>query len=816
MATIIKTTFINHDAQSGIYTLAPNRAEPTGNCHVSAKWSKSHSAGTQSLSTGGHTPFGMYYLVDITDWENCRIVGTEPIDPSATNGEETSTVPWSAVVPPGCQSLSELPSDKVGAILNCGFRDSGDDVLRGIHNNGATSLWGASYGHTLSHAFTKASEMASVQTFVVDSLTRIKGTNLQLWTALGERDISTSGDTATETVEETHLIHESLGRNSKEEHYDIHQGLPDDEEGKEHTLLKTTKAQYSKLLEDEANEGRIGVEARLQLAKIRERYEQYQDNHPQILPRHVKLSGYLGHGEIDQVVKATANARQPTNPVTESWKETGLPDEAGFNTEYTEQHVTPKIPAVTGLSEVQRASDGRVRITSAKSVSLVKEITIPVPVRIATHAPTTSESFDVDQITEIEITDPQESAELFDRKELYNRSMDRRVVEKHPEWTYPSIPSNEEDEYNGDVLAKAIAYKEKEAGYVPKPLLEHTYEIPTHVTMEIDEQTKSKYYKGRAGVFITEDGGIVIRDAYGSSIRMTGGNIYADCPGDILEMPGRDKVTIAGRGVSLQAQQDVEVVSTNGNARLKAATQLSMLGGSSGSGGVLIESKATDKPKEIEGQKMLSGGIVVKSGTHVNISAKHLGIEAKTAIKSELAVEASIYSPHVYGKEVHTTLLQAADGEFGGRSMFSAHNGTPSLDLGPDETGTIIKAVDDGKGFIAPNITFSFNSSKEYGLELSNYKFELIEPIWQSRERMTEVAKTAWKLNTLPGVGADFQQPYPGHGITSAATIKQPKVTDAFKANWNPEENPTEEAFTPVTWAEGLRVNSGIPADGGV
>ena len=842
MATpnVIKTLLTFYDPSSGHAQFAPDSAEPEGTGHITVPTALGHSAGASSLKTLGFSPKGsVYYLIDITDPELPRIVGTEPISDSAPRGVGTAVK--KSIIPPGACSLVKTASQLTGEALNNSFRSSGDDVLKGIHNNGSTSTWGASYGHTLGHSFIKASEMASVQTFTYDELTRIKGTNLQVWTALGERDVATSGHTSTETVQETHLIHESLGRNQKTDKYGVYSGFTKKDDAKaSSSILGMTEDEYLDYQTAAKEEGEVGATARYKIAAVRQRYEQWQQDHPKLLARHVKLNGYLGHGEIDQVVKATAVDNHMTATTATPGSKTGLPDETDFNNEYISQHTTAKIPSITGLSEIQRASDGRVRITSAKSLSLVKEINIPVPVQVATNSKLTPEAFltKADQIAEAAITDPQESTELFDRKELYNRAMDRRCIDKHPEWTYPSIQEQGTDkdstEYNGNILDNAIAFNKKGTSdasgvdYTPGALNTHTYEIPAHVTMEVDEQTKSKYYKGRAGVFITEDGGIVIRDAYGSSIRMTGGNIYADCPGDILEMPGRDKVTIAGRNASLQAQQDVEVVSAIGNTRIKAHNQLSMLGGAAGTGGVLIENQATGTPSKAEGKKMSSAGISIKSTSHVSISAAQLGIKAETAIKSTLAVTGSIFAPLVYGATVHTPNLVAVGNLHGkastaGRAEFAQNSsGHVSDGSSPanvavinDKTGSIETNVNGGNGFTAaaPTTKFSFNSSKEYGLELSNYKFELIEPIWQSRERIANVPKTPWKLNKTGGAAVDFQQPYPGNALLTTKTLKQPKVADTFRTTWKSEEDPTKDAFTSVAWADNFRVNSGLPTD---
>ncbi len=893
----IKAHYINHDRLSGVYTLMPCGAEPSGNNKITAvPCDEKPAIGAHSLGSGGHFPFGVKYIVDISDPENKKIVGVEPYTNSVARGERASAL-WS-IIPAGLWSTVRLASQKVGELLNCGFRSAGDDMLSGPHNNGSTSLWGAAYGHTLSHAFLKASEMASVQTFVYDDLTRIKGTNFQLWTGLGERDISTTGNTATESIEETHLIHESLGRNRKEEHYEIYQGFADKEEDKPNSLLKMTREEYDKFQEDAKLEDDVGVAARLNVARVRQRYEQWQNNHPRILPRHVRLNGYLGHGELDQVVKSTAVTRNEI-PGYKASDSTGVVGPKAisvpFNTEYPiSTHQTPRIPASTGLSEIQRAADGRVRISSAKSIGLVKEISIPVPTRVASDVATDAESFEVPKREDTLLRDPQESTELIDRRDQACRAHDREFVKAHPEWEYPEV--------EGDVLNKALEGED----HLPVHLHTHRHKIPPHVTLEVDEQTNSHFYKGRAGVFITDDGGIVLRDAYGSSIRMTGGNIYMDCPGDIVEIPGRDKVVLAGRNASHQSQGDTEIVSATGNTRIKAEKQLSMLGGAHEVGGVLIESKAVGTPVPIGGIMTQTAGLVVKSPSFISIESPDIGIyadhtaiqraptpldtdvdpdielgldvdpeELVEPIRTEVSIDGylasidcsalNISGGHVYGTSLHTRMLNALDGDFGGRAQEAVigggiREGIPPI-LGPvskivddhftettediiqeviDEVDgeTIIEEVvqvvlpgspvmpaliavpDKAYGFVAPTFNFSYNSGIEYGLvsidpvtKKNVYNFEIMEPVWQSRERLApsgvpgDVTGTLWES---PGVKTPLpihSQPYPGYLLWNSPTSLKKPTEFAVDKDWTGDDSAGLAAFMPAP-LNTLRVNT--------
>jgi len=894
---VLKAEVIDYDPKSGAYMLKTDPADTSNPDPTIRAWypngGAQHPAGPNSLDTIGHVAKGTWVVVDVTFPGEYVILRVAPSNISRTLGVATkSVVPRDL----GGNSVNKELSRK----LNNSFESSSsDDILVGPQNRGSSSFWGACYGHTAGHAFLKASAMSSVETFLYDNLVRIKGDSLQTWTALGERNITTSGDTATEGIEETHFIHESLGRNRKEEKFGVYSGFAtaETDKAKAASVLRVTVGGYLALVAEAAQDGEDSVEARLKLEEVHQRYEQHQVDHPKMLPRRVKLNGYLGHGESDFIVKSTAVHNRLKSEAMkytfQNYHSTGLPEEVGFNKGYINAYTTYNVPSSTGLSEIQRASDGRVRVASAKSISLVKEVSIPVPSRVEEDPDTTLESFIAPVFVDKLLIDPQESSDLFDKRELASRAHDRQFVDKHPEWVYNKV--------TGGVLEKSLATKPHGTGsdYRPDHLATHTYAIPPSVTLEVDEKTNSKYYKGRAGVFMTDDGGIVMRDAYGGSIRMTGGNIYLDCPGDIIEMPGRDKVVMAGRTATLQAKGDTEIVSTTGATRIKADTQLSMMGGASGLGGVIIESKAiaaepTEEGSAIpgEGSGTSSGGIVVKSPSYISVETPVLGVTAETTtIMGLVAVIGDISAMNIgamnitaegmtagliFGNAVWTRELFALVGLIllspmipilGGAigmsgvpagaitgmlpplgplgeaalvEMFGEEEEAPAEEEEPvekeDETeeddfeeeeeepakkeepslldkltgavslspdiGALTAAATEANAFAAANFFFSFNSSEEYGLNSSPYKFELMEPVWQSRERKAGAGASLWESKAIADVAIGFSQPYPGDTMLNSASFKRPMQADTFTL-----EPGVNDLFEVVPLKGNLRVN---------
>ena len=816
----IRSVIQHCNPHTGTYTCAPSgrfRDQISGVTYPGS--SSSMATGPKDLSV---LATGSTVILDLEDTNNPFITEIVEVAPELPlNVVPSSIVPFD--VSGGAINDVNIALIKDGRALNTSGATVTDARMYAGHSRGSMNALGVAYGHTATRAFLRASDVCSLETFIQDHLLRVKGFNYQFWSSMGEKEISTSGDTITESKQETYLSHEALGRNTDDEAFGVNSIIE--------TLTGISgkdkaEAAYKELLELAADEVTINIKARQKLAEIDQRYEQLQVDHPQILPRRVSLNGYLGNGEADLVVKpgsvrlkekglnpedATGLIR--TTGVLENSKGVAVtPSE--WSQDYIDiTHTSTKAntPVLTGLSEIQRASDGRVRVASAKSIGIVKEISIPVPNRISTDPDTDSTNFDVSKTTDRTLDFPGQAARTVGRRDLETRSKDRRFVNAHPEWEY--------DSETGSILDRALGGSD----YDPRSLDQHEYDVPPCAELEIDKNTQANYYQGRAGVFLTEDGGIVLQDAYGASIRLTGGNIYVDCPGDIIEMPGRDKNTLAGRNINTRAHNEVELVSSNGNLRVKAEKQLSILGGSNNAqGGILIESQAKLYPNvEDLGEDSSTGGIVVKSLTHMNVETPSIGVYAdNTAIQSEtgitqVSINGSLSSLDcsadnisgglIYGSEVHTDVLQASTGEFGGTALKANSSnyaktlgsgggvpapvvnstkitGEPFVGSGPNMEA-LVNRVKSDYGFVSPGVTFSFNTSEEYGVGEfgGDYNLEFIEPIWQTRDREVDIKDNHWEEPKLLGILDKNSQPYPGSDLWNSKIFKRPTDTDAFK-----------------------------------
>ena len=143
---------------------------------------------------------------------------------------------------------------------------------------------------------------------------------------------------------------------------------------------------------------------------------------------------------------------------------------------------------------------------------------------------------------------------------------------------------------------------------------------PQPKKLTIDHRYNSvSYYQRMSFLALLDDGSILQADGYGGAINQSGGNIRLECPGDITIAPGRDLIVLADQ-IVLRARQSVDISASEHDVRLKAERNLQILGGNSGQGGVLIESKGNGSEFQFEnkfGEDVQQSGIVLKANEGV-------------------------------------------------------------------------------------------------------------------------------------------------------------------------------------------------------
>lgn len=151
------------------------------------------------------------------------------------------------------------------------------------------------------------------------------------------------------------------------------------------------------------------------------------------------------------------------------------------------------------------------------------------------------------------------------------------------------------------------------------------------------ELNLSGYSGRRAGVFVGDDGSLILRDAWGSEVVMLGGNVLINTPGNVITTANRDIVSIARQGVIIRGTDAAEISSEEKNVRIHARKLVAIAGGTNKtSGGVLIESlaeSATLNAKEAAGDEASVNGVVIRSeDSHVSIAGKNSYVLGKDAV----------------------------------------------------------------------------------------------------------------------------------------------------------------------------------------
>jgi len=157
-------------------------------------------------------------------------------------------------------------------------------------------------------------------------------------------------------------------------------------------------------------------------------------------------------------------------------------------------------------------------------------------------------------------------------------------------------------------------------GYEPPPYAaladEFALPDPPSAKVKVDDRYgEVEFHRGEAGLFVGEDGSIVLRDAWGSSIVMSHGRIGLQPASDLFAQPGRNFLVWAGRDASIRARNHAELTCSLGDLRLKAERNLQALAGNSGEGALLLESRGVEA-MDYEGKlgdEAVGGGVQIKA-----------------------------------------------------------------------------------------------------------------------------------------------------------------------------------------------------------
>ena len=456
-------------------------------------------------------------------------------------------------------------------------------------------------------------EFCGLYGFYHDNLLRVAGYNMQVWTAGSERDAYMDQAECNDSQGYTPYPWEGMGV--------LNPGTP--------VINQYDPGCY-------------------QCFEQKPYYSRWENRHEFAQPYHRSqmFFGYLGQG-MRQLVHSPPQQQYWTykgevGPVGETPYDSKIEPRRGKNNSasITDFYKCKDGPAkltdhtenpVYGLSEENKALDGRLFLASAKGVHISKRILLPFPQRIKrpediNHGDEATKNYKAASLfgsgeehpitgvvkpTDNEYPNLQRATALLDlHGYLYNYSGLHAFywhAKDYKTWEQQELPyaSVNQKIPPFPMLGGSQMYLREEPPKIFK--IDHRY-----------DKNPQKFYETESFVSLLEDGGVVIGDGYGAEIRMTGGCVFISAPGDVWLKSGRDVQAWAGNDVVARANKTVDISANEKNVRIKAERNVLVLAGNDSTdreGGILLESRSKTTAYDFEkcGDDILFGGVVVRT-----------------------------------------------------------------------------------------------------------------------------------------------------------------------------------------------------------
>jgi len=442
-------------------------------------------------------------------------------------------------------------------------------------------------------------EFCGVYGFYHDSLLRVAGTNMQVWTGGSERDAFVDQAECNDTTGYAPYPWEAMGV--------LEPGQQVIEEYSSKSYLCPKQKPYYAHWENKSEYQQPYHRSQLFYGYLGQGARSVVHAPPQGIQRWTYKPGPNGAGD-----KPYEGA--PGNDYGE------LQCEAGPTKEQNHEE-----QPCFGLHEDNIALDGRRFIASAKGIVLSKRTLLPVPQRL--KRPDTPDG-DTDKdykfsskhgdgpehkITgDIETTDSdypnlQRAAAVLDlHGYLFN------YAGLHPfYWHAKDYKTWEQSELT---RAANTNHKVPEFSELTGSMF---LKSPEPKKWKIDHRYgEQDYYEMESFISLLEDGGIVIGDGYGGEIRMTGGSVTISAPGDVWLKSGRNTNIWSGADCSVRANHSLDLSTTEDSIRVKSEKHFMLLAGNGEQeGGVLIESRSPMRDYDFEncGDDVKFGGVVLRA-----------------------------------------------------------------------------------------------------------------------------------------------------------------------------------------------------------
>lgn len=274
-----------------------------------------------------------------------------------------------------------------------------------------------------------------------------------------------------------------------------------------------------------------------------------------------------------------------------------------------------------GVLREDARMDGKYRLQAMKELRLEKRPFISVPYEIAEEEvedPPETELADpaaladdregletllggADQLAQLQHLFPDQMAEL-------DSLFQQQTLRGKP--TLWKFPTQEE-------LADSLGGASPTIPPLPDDAPAYTLEDLANIVAEIYPGRPVRIYKNSSIFLMADDGGMALRDGYGSEIRMDRGNIIIAPAADLKIQPGRDSVEWVPRNKIVKVRKRAEITSSQDSVVIKAEENLQLLSGNGGVGSTVIENRALNTAITNVGVGELKNGLAVAAGVHI-------------------------------------------------------------------------------------------------------------------------------------------------------------------------------------------------------
>lgn len=166
-----------------------------------------------------------------------------------------------------------------------------------------------------------------------------------------------------------------------------------------------------------------------------------------------------------------------------------------------------------------------------------------------------------------------------------------------------------------------------------------------NLLVDLDRGLHRKIYRSRSGIYLADDGSILIKDGYGSSITMGRGNITVSPAKDLVLQVGQDMVGIIGGEVNQVSMRGVTISSEQGGLSLNSSGPMNIRSTDSSSG-ILIESLSAKTDKDELGKPV---GVVLRANNGVVTTiAKNIESRSNSELHSSSNFDLNVVRASIY------------------------------------------------------------------------------------------------------------------------------------------------------------------------